>query len=158
MTKQVDHTPPGTDPDRPVDRIVHRLVGYKLKISYLTVRHAAQQALEPLGLRIVSMTALSLIVDNPGIAPSRIADDLQMERSNIVGIIDELEAQKLISRSRSRQDLRRFALTATVRGRRLRDRAVAEVEKAEDIALHALSSDEKSVLLELLSRIQKTPG
>ena len=60
------------------DSMAGELVGYNLKRSYLVVRNAAQDVLEPLELRVVSMTALSLIVDNPGIAPSQIADALQM--------------------------------------------------------------------------------
>ena len=100
------------------------------------------------------MTALSLIVDNPGIAPSQIADALQMERPNIVVIIDDLETRQLISRARSKEDRRRFALTATVRGRRLRDQAQAAVAKAEYRALGALSDEEIAQLLDLLRRIR----
>lgn len=136
------------------DSMAAELVGYNLKRSYLVVRNAAQEVLEPMGLKVVSMTALSLIVDNPGIAPSQIADTLQMERPNIVVIIDELETRQLISRARSKQDRRRFALTATVRGRRLRDQASEAVAKAEYAALGALSDAEIAQLLELLRRIR----
>ncbi|MEZ5723725.1 MAG: MarR family transcriptional regulator [Paracoccaceae bacterium] len=136
------------------DSMASELVGYNLKRSYLVVRNAAQEVLEPMGLKVVSMTALSLIVDNPGIAPSQIADTLQMERPNIVVIIDELETRQLISRARSKLDRRRFALTATVRGRRLRDQASASVAKAEYAALGALSDTEIAQLLDLLRRIR----
>lgn len=136
------------------DSMAAELVGYNLKRSYLVVRNAAQEVLEPMGLKVVSMTALSLIVDNPGIAPSQIADTLQMERPNIVVIIDELETRQLISRARSKLDRRRFALTATVRGRRLRDQASASVAKAEYAALGALSDTEIAQLLDLLRRIR----
>lgn len=138
------------------DNMAGELVGYNLKRSYLVVRNAAQSALEPLELRVVSMTALSLIVDNPGIAPSQIADALQMERPNIVVIIDDLETRQLISRARSKEDRRRFALTATVRGRRLRDQAQAAVAQAEYRALGALSDAEIAQLLDLLRRIRGT--
>lgn len=136
------------------DSMAGELVGYNLKRSYLVVRNAAQDVLEPLELRVVSMTALSLIVDNPGIAPSQIADALQMERPNIVVIIDDLETRQLISRARSKEDRRRFALTATVRGRRLRDQAQAAVAKAENRALSVLSDGEIAQLLDLLRRIR----
>ena len=136
------------------DSMAAELVGYNLKRSYLVVRNAAQEVLEPMGLKVVSMTALSLIVDNPGIAPSQIADTLQMERPNIVVIIDELETRQLISRARSKLDRRRFALTATVRGRRLRDQASASVAKAEYAALGELSDTEIAQLLDLLRHIR----
>lgn len=137
------------------DQIARDLLGYNLKRSYLIVRNAAQSVLEPLGLRVVSMTALSLIVDNPGIAPSQIADALQMERPNIVVIIDDLETRQLISRARSKSDRRRFALTATVRGRRLRDQATKAVAEAERASL---SDADIATLMELLRRIQTGNG
>lgn len=144
--------------DGVVDSMARELLGYNLKRSYLVVRNAAQEALDPLELRVVSMTALSLIVDNPGIAPSQIADALQMERPNIVVIIDELETRQLISRARSKQDRRRFALTATVRGRRMRDQASEAVAQAEDRALGMLTDAEKAQLMELLGRIHRREG
>ena len=150
-------TAPATlvDPsDGIADSMAAALVGYNLKRSYLVVRNAAQSALDPLELRVVSMTALSLIVDNPGIAPSQIADALQMERPNIVVIIDELETRQLISRARSQEDRRRFALTATMRGRRLRDQARDAVAAAEYGALGALSDAEIAQLMNLLRRIR----
>ena len=155
-----NHNAPDTaaqaDATVPADSIVRDLLGYNLKHSYLIVRNAAQGALDQFGLRVVSLTALSLIVDNPGIAPSEIAATLEMERSNIVVIIDDLETRQLISRARSKSDRRRFALTATVRGRRARDQAAHAVARAEANALGNLSDDEKTLLMELLRRIQTT--
>ena len=146
------------DGDAVIDSMADQLIGYNLKRSYLIVRNAAEGVLTPLGLRVVSMTALSLIVDNPGIAPSQIADALQMERPNIVVIIDDLETRQLISRARSKSDRRRFALTATVRGRRLRDQATAAVSQAERAALGALSDQDKAQLLDLLRQMQARDG
>lgn len=153
--RQVTDADPGRDQERgPEQGPVRDLVGYNLKRSYLVVRSAAAAALEPHGLRVVSMTALSLIVDNPDIAPSELAEALQMERSNIVVIIDDLETRQLITRTRSKSDRRRFALMATVRGRRLRDKATADVAVSEDRATSMLTAEEKALLLDLLHRIQ----
>lgn len=136
------------------DSIVCDLPGYNLKRSYMLVRSAAEAALVRHELRVVSMTALSLIVDNPGIAPSQIADALQMERPNIVVIIDDLEARELVDRARSTTDRRRYALTATLKGRRLRDHATADVAAAEDSALSGLTTAEKELLLTLLKKVR----
>lgn len=137
---------------------VSALLGYNLKRSYLIVRGAADEALAPHGLRVVSFTALSVIVDNPGLAPSQLAEALAMERSNIVLIVDALETAELITRGRSRTDRRRQALMATVRGRRVRDRAAAEVAAAEAAAVSMLDTDEKNTLLALLTRISAPPS
>ena len=62
-----------------------------------------------------------------------------MERSNIVVIMDELETRDPISRALSKTDRRRVAPTATVRGRRLHDTAVAGVRRNEARLLGGLT-------------------
>ncbi|MDO5657762.1 MAG: MarR family transcriptional regulator [Paracoccus sp. (in: a-proteobacteria)] len=152
---RLDRQPQDAAADGIRDTRVRNLIGYNLKRSYMLVRSSAEAALAPHELRVVSMTALSLIVDNPGISPSQIADALQMERPNIVVIIDELEARDLVDRARSTTDRRRYALTATLKGRRLRDRATADAAAAEDRAISALTAEEKELLLALLKKVRR---
>lgn len=144
--------------DHPAGDVIDGLLGYSLKRSYLIVRGAADEALAEYDLRVVPFTALSLIVDHPGIAPSEIAAALAMERSNIVVIIDQLETRDLIERRPSQTDRRRLTLFATIRGRRLRDRAATDVEAAERTALTALSEDEQRTLMQLLARVTRGSG
>jgi DNA-binding MarR family transcriptional regulator len=134
--------------------VLRGFVGYNLKRAYMVVQPAVQAALAPLELRILSFASLSMIVDNPGITPSRLAELLAMERSNVVGVIDELEARELVRRNRLETDRRRFALTATTRGRRLRDRAAVEIGKTEDCLLSRLDAGEQAQLVRLLNKIE----
>ena len=117
--------------DPPSDNALRGFLGYNLKRAYLAVHPAAKAAMTEFGLRVPSFSCLSVIVENPGIAPSVLAEYLKMERSNIVVIIDELESRELVNRTRSTVDRRRFALTATVRGHRIHEQTVGAICRHE---------------------------
>lgn len=149
-----------TDAEKPNDRqvrdtVLRYLTGYRLKRAYMKVQPTAQKALAEEGLRVISFSCLSAIVDNPGIVQFELADTLQMERSNLVVVIDELESRELISRERVPTDRRRYALTATLQGRLLRDRAAKKAAAAEQGVLAALAEDEQEALRDLLERIAR---
>lgn len=133
---------------------VRNLVGYNLKRAYIAIHTPAQAAVAALDLRIPTFSCLSVIVQNPGITPSVLAETLKMERSNIVVVIDELESRDLVSRTQMKTDRRRYQLRATVRGRRLHDRAVEAIGQAEDRLLLALDDGERTQLLALLKKIE----
>ncbi len=143
-----------TGTDSVADGSVREMVGYGLKRAYMVLYPAAQAALAELDLRVPSFSCLSVIVRNPGIAPSVLAERLKMERSNIVVIIDELESRELIGRRQSKTDRRRYALTATVRGRRLHDKAVVALHASEAPFLGRLDAEERAQLIALLLRIE----
>ncbi|WP_232829439.1 MarR family winged helix-turn-helix transcriptional regulator [Tropicimonas sp. IMCC34043] len=135
---------------------IREFLGYNLKRAYMVLNPATQAALAELDLRIPSFSCLSVILANPGIAPSALAAQLSMERSNIVVILDELETRNLISRAQMKTDRRRYSLTATVRGRRLHDKAVEAIHRAESHLLRGLSADERQLLVRLVNRIETT--
>ena len=94
-------------------------------------------------LRAVSFSALSIIVGELGLTQTQLADALQIERSNLVTIIDELAGRNLIIRAPVAQDRRRHALMPTTAGKQL---AAAEHERrlfaclteSERIELHRI--------------------
>lgn len=145
---------PDEGPENVEEGALRELVGYNVKRAYMVLHPVAQAALSDLGLRIMSFSCLSVIVRNPGIAPSVLAEQLKMERSNLVVVIDELETRELVSRTQSKTDRRRFALNATVRGRRLHDKATEAIRRNEERLLCGLSADEQAQLVALLQRIE----
>ena len=139
----------------PVDEgAVRGLMGYNVKRAYIVLHSAAQQAAAAFDLRIPTFSCLSVIVRNPGITPSALAELLKIERSNLVVMVDELETRELVSRTQMKTDRRRFELKATVRGRRLHDKAAEAIAAAEAACLTALQDDEQQLLLALLNRIE----
>lgn len=138
------------------DITLRQFVGYNVKRAYMVMQPATQDALAALDLRIPTFSCLSIIVRNPGIAPSVLAEQMKIERSNIVVIIDELETRELVIRTQMKTDRRRYALTATMRGRALHDKAVSAIHRAEDRQLSRLTLDERTQLVALLNRIETT--
>ncbi|AWI82731.1 transcriptional regulator [Alloyangia pacifica] len=138
------------------DTVLGELIGYRLKRAYMQIQPEAQRALAEDDLRVVSFSCLSIIADNAGIVQSELADALQMERSNLVVIIDELEQRGLITRKKVPTDRRRYALAATLRGRRLRDRAAQKVRTAEDQIIGRLDEKDRAHLMAVLQRLEDT--
>lgn len=136
------------------DTALRGFVGYNLRRAYLTIHDDLMRNLAEFGLRTISFSALAMIVDNPDINQSRLAEALSMERSNLVVVIDELEQRELVSRTKVKTDRRAYALRPTLRGRRLRDRAVRAVAAHEDRLLADLAADERIKLIEMLNRIE----
>ncbi|MCA0995915.1 MarR family winged helix-turn-helix transcriptional regulator [Alloyangia pacifica] len=136
------------------DTVLGNLIGYRLKRAYMQIQPEAQRVLAEDDLRVVSFSCLSIITDNPGIVQSELADALQMERSNLVVIIDELEQRGLIARKKVPTDRRRYALTATLRGRRLRDHAAERVRTAEDEIIGRLNGEDRAHLMTVLGRLE----
>lgn len=136
------------------DAVLRSMVGYNLKRAYIVMHPMVHAALAAHDLRVVSFSCLSMIITNPGIAPSRLAEMLRMERSNLVVVIDELESRELITRKQMKTDRRRYELTATMRGRRLRDKAAREIVSGEQKLLAPLSAEERTQLVSLLNKIE----
>ena len=62
------------------------------------------------------------------ITPSGLAKEVELSQATITGIVDRLEAQKLVSRFRDDKDRRRVFLRLTETGRRLLERAPSPLQ------------------------------
>ena len=150
-----DPTPPAPRVTKVNDETLRRFVGYRLKRTFNVLRSDLIAVLEPLGLRILTYSALVLIVDNPGLRPSQLADALAIERPNLVVVLDELEQRALIVRRSDQKDRRAHVLTATEAGQRLCARAVAADEAHEAKLLAEVPAVDREVLLSVLGRIER---
>lgn len=141
---EVDDTPP------PADEHLTRFVGYDLKRLFTLVQSDLSRVLTDFGLRIISYSVLSVVVRNPGINQTRLAEALKLERSNLVQIIDELSSRELLTRTPIENNRRSHALIPTAEGSDL----IAQVDMAviahEDKVFSGLTSAELSTLRRLL--------
>lgn len=151
---QTDESPSDREQPGVVNGVLGTLIGYRMKRAYMQIQPRAQRALAEDDLRVVSFSCLSIIADNPGIVQSELAESLQMERSNLVVIMDDLEERGLITRKKVPTDRRRYALSATLRGRHLRDRAARKVKEAEDEVIGHLDDKDRALLLAVLERLE----
>lgn len=136
------------------DETLCSFIGYHMKRAFNVVQTDLNQTLKPLGLRMVTYSALVLIVDNPGLRQSQLATALDIERANLVVIIDELEGRELITRDRVPTDRRAYALNPTLAGRRLYDRALEAVRGHERRILNGMDEETKQAVIRAMSRIR----
>jgi DNA-binding MarR family transcriptional regulator len=105
---------------------------------------------------MVTYSALVLIVDNPGLSQSQLAAAMDIERPNLVVIVDELEQRGLITRERVPTDRRLYALKATITGRRLCEKALAANAANEARLFAGLEENQRAVLHEALRSVRNT--
>src|ERR1700730_4122342 len=80
------------------------------------IRLRSEAVLAPLGLRPRHLVALTVLRDGGGSTQQALAATLEMDGTNIVGLLNELEAVNLIERRRSPEDRRRHMVELTDAG------------------------------------------
>ncbi len=140
------------------DATLRKFIGYHMKRAFNVVQADLVQTLKPFDLRMLTYTALVLIVDNPGMRQSQLADAMDIERPNLVVIIDELERRELIIRERVPTDRRAYALKATLAGRQMYEKAVAAVTAHETVLLAGIDEATRATVIAAMKQIEKSPG
>ncbi|WP_209595752.1 MarR family transcriptional regulator [Ruegeria sp. HKCCSP351] len=155
MKRKHEHTPEDSAPNMISDATLRGFVGYRMKRAFNVVQEDLTTTLRPFDLRMLTYTALVLIVDNPGLRQSQLADAMDIERPNLVVIIDELERRELIVRDRVPTDRRAYALRTTLAGRQLYEKAVAAVTAHEGKLLAGLDDATITTVFDALRTIEK---
>ena len=146
---------PAPAPPEVTDERPRQFAGYNMKRVYMKVRADMTATLAPAGLRVATFSALAVILENPDITQTRLAQALKVERSGVVVLVDELENADLIARHRVKGDRRSYALRATLKGRRAWDRAEALVHAHEARLFAPLRAEEREALRAALRRIDE---
>jgi DNA-binding MarR family transcriptional regulator len=113
----------------------------------------ARDALKPLGLRVRAYAVLSLACGATSPTQRDIADFLQLDPSQVVAVIDSLEASGLVIRAQDPRDRRVNIVEATERGLSTYADARDAVARARERSLSNLSSDERETLTRLLLKV-----
>ena len=104
----------------PVDlTVLAGLLSFHVRMLSLEVNRAYDRAFAetPLAGGTGKLTALMLIATNPGISQGQIGIVLSKDRPAMVRVIDHLEREGLVVRTRSAQERRRYGLFLTAQGR-----------------------------------------
>ena len=130
------------------------LVGYNLKRAYVIMLADFRKTLEEDTLTTRSFSALSLVIDFPGISQTHLSRRLGMERSGLVALIDDLEERDYVTRSPVPGDRRVQALKATDHGTQAHQTALAKINAHEARLMSDFTDTEKSMLLTFLQKIR----
>ena len=137
------------------DASLRAFVGYDMKRAFNALQADLSRTLMPFGLRMMTFSALSLVVENPGLRPSQLAQVLTIERANLVVIVDELEQRGLLTRTPSGTDRRAHELRVTDHGDRLYKRARDAVAAHDKRMIAGLKNPVQSQLKDALRHIEK---
>jgi DNA-binding MarR family transcriptional regulator len=116
------------------------------------MRLRAESALTPLGLRPRHLVALTVLRDGGGSTQQALSTTLQIDSTNLVGLLNELEADKLIERRRSSEDRRRHIVELTTAGAKRLTEAEFALAAVEDEVLGRLDDDQRETLYRLLQQ------
>jgi MarR family transcriptional regulator, lower aerobic nicotinate degradation pathway regulator len=116
------------------------------------IRLRAEAVLAPMGLRPRHLVALTVLRDRGGSTQQALAATLEMDGTNIVGLLNELEAKQLIERRRSPEDRRRHLVEVTDAGAEQLAKAECALSAVEDEVLGALDDGQRETLYNLLQR------
>lgn len=138
------------------DSLLRQFVGYRLKLAWVPVHDDLTVTLAPFGLRIGTFSALSVVVENPGISQTQLSVVLNLKRSGVVVIADELEQAGLLDRLPVPGDRRAHALHATAEGMQRWRTAVAAIKAHEARLFADLTGEEQRQLKDLLHRATRS--
>jgi DNA-binding MarR family transcriptional regulator len=114
------------------------------------MRLRAEAVLAPLGLRPRHLVALTVLRVRGGSTQQALATTLAMDGTNIVGLLNELEAEKLIERRRSPEDRRRHVVELTEAGVEQLAKAECALAEVDEEVLGALDANQRETLYNLL--------
>ena len=118
-------------------------VGYGIKLRLIEEFEAA-------GFTIYQYGVLALLGEGASETQGKIADVLDVDRSQLVGELDALEERGLVERRRDPQDRRRHMVSITADGKRQLGRMRSSVKRIEDSFLEPLDASSRKALHDTL--------
>ncbi|KUM78250.1 MarR family winged helix-turn-helix transcriptional regulator [Streptomyces curacoi] len=108
------------------------------------------------GMKMWHHVVLSAVRDLAPVAQADLGRSVQLDPKDLVGILNDLQAQGLVVRQPDPNDRRKNAVSLTDEGARLLKRCERAAREANDALLAPLSAAERDRFMDLLIRISGT--
>ena len=132
--------------------ILEGSVGPRVRLLRNTLSARSIAVSVPQGLPTGSLTVLALIAANPGSSQTALAARAGLNKSALVGIVDQLEQRGLVERDRAAADRRRYQVSVTAEGDNAMRELFAVVDRQERDIRDVFGKRDMIALLDLLDR------
>ena len=130
-----------------------RRLGFVLVRASAGMTRLGAETLSPLGIDGRHYGVLAALSELGPVSQQTLAHIFAVDRSTMVGLVDELEEKGHIRRGKNPSDRRAYALELTESGGAVQREAAELLEGCERHYLEPLSAAERRQLLELLARL-----
>lgn len=130
-------------------------ISYYLMKAGMFATRGIEDVLASTGLTTRQFLLLGVVAEGSAKSQQDVSRALHVDPTIVVGLIDELEAQKLLVRQKNPDDRRRYVLSLTAKGTKVLKSGMARMQAAEDTFLEDLSPADRSALQALLSRVMQ---
>ncbi|WP_121118857.1 MarR family winged helix-turn-helix transcriptional regulator [Croceibacterium ferulae] len=132
--------------------LLARSIGPRVRLLRNVLASRTEGGGGPDDLPTGTLTVLALVSANPGTSQTLLARRAGINKSALVGIVDQLERRGLVARDRSAVDRRRNSLSITPAGESALKQLHAAAWPAEAPIREALNPGEQALLVSLLDR------
>lgn len=136
----------------PLAQSVANRPGALLVIAARTGQELAKARLAPLGLTVQMCGVLIRLGEGP-LSQHELGEQLGIDRTTVVELIDELERKRVVERRRNPDDRRSYRLTLTPKGRTFQKRAAQAFDAAADDFFGSLTPAERKAMTDMLRRM-----
>lgn len=119
------------------------------RLSRVIVRLAVPDLI---GIKIKEFVALVYLRESGKATQQKLAETMLMDANNCVILLNGLEDEELIARTRDPEDRRRHIVEITPKGYKALEKAERELETLEDDVLGTLDRSERGQLRDLLAK------
>jgi DNA-binding MarR family transcriptional regulator len=116
-------------------------------------RGLGEERLRAHGVDMRQFALMTVLAASGPMSQGELGDQMGIDRTTMVALVDEVEQAGLVRRERNRDDRRAYSVTLTPEGRRLQKRATQTLDGVADEFFGRLSPQERAQLQEFLRRL-----
>ena len=133
--------------------LIEQSLGYLLRRAQIKAFQSFDKHFDALDIKPAQFSALELIDKNSGMRQSRLAEALGIQRTNLVGMLDQLQERDLIKRAPAPDDRRSHALQLTPTGAELLEKLHKQFHIHESELVHEMGEESSETVRQALASL-----